>query len=237
MKPELSIAYFFENVEEFIFARIFGNCLYPWELLKESKKLLNHLIYETGSDIKCEINKRSTLKGWAQIGENTIIEENVTIEGPVVIGKNCVVKHGALIRPGTIISDNCVIGHASEIKNSLIFSNAKVASLAFVGDSIIGKGARIGSGTVTANRRFDQKNIGLKYEDVYLSFETDFFGCVLGDYSRVGANCTTLPGTLIGPYTWIMPQTRIERFVQKEKIIEVTQEIMIRDNSKYKLYS
>ena len=42
--------------------------------------------------------------------------------------------------------------------------NQKVASLDFVGDSILGKSTRIGSGCILANRRFDQKNIEIKID-------------------------------------------------------------------------
>ena len=38
--------------------------------------------------------------------------------------------------------------------------------MAFVGDSILGKSARIGSGTILANRRFDQKNIGIRVNGI-----------------------------------------------------------------------
>ena len=82
---------------------------------------------------------------------------------------------GALIRPGTIIGDNASVGHASEVKHAILQNKSKVASLAFVGDSILGKSARIGSGVILANRRFDQKNIEIKIQGKKHSMGTDFF--------------------------------------------------------------
>ena len=143
---------------------------------------------------------------------------------------------GAYVRPGTITGNKCVIGFNSEVKNSIIQDGAKIASLAFVGDSILGKSARIGSGVITANRRFDQQNIRLKKEDgEKLDTGTDFFGCILGDYARIGANSVTSPGTLIGAYTWIYPATSIHGFIPKEKRVYNKSNWTIEDNAKIDL--
>lgn len=235
IESELKMDYFFENVEQFIFPTLLVDCKSPWSLLKKSKEFLNLKASTGESQIMFEILENVYINGWVSIGKNVEISNNVTIEGPVIIGDNCKIGPGAFIRPGSIISNNCSIGHGSEIKNSVIFSGAKVASLCFVGDSIIGKGARIGSGTITANRRFDQKNIGLKFKGQFIDFETDYFGCVLGDYSRIGANCTTLPGTIVGPYTWILPLTRIGGFIPRQKIVENEQHLVLKDNEIVKL--
>lgn len=33
----------------------------------------------------------------------------------------------------------------------------------------------------------------------------------------MGANSTAVPGTFIGPYTWILPTVQVRGFVQAEK--------------------
>ena len=140
---------------------------------------------------------------------------------------------GAYIRPGTIIGNNCVVGFNSEVKNSIIQNGAKIASLAFVGDSILGKSARIGSGVITANRRFDQKNIKLKLDSgEKIDTNTAFFGCILGDYSRIGANSSVVPGTFIGPYSWIYPSTPVRGFVPKQKRVYIKNELIFDENEK-----
>ena len=142
---------------------------------------------------------------------------------------------GALIRPGSIIRDGVSVGHGSEIKHSILQNKAKVASLAFVGDSVLGKSTRIGSGTILANRRFDQKNIEVKIDGKKYNTETDFFGSIIGDNTRLGANCTSLPGTCIGPYTWILPTIQVRGFVPAEKRILPKTEYLIQDNPKLDL--
>jgi len=159
-----------------------------------------------------------------------VLYDNVTIIGPVYIGKHVTIMPGATIRPGTILSDNCSVGHGSEVKNSVLFGGAKVASLAFVGDTVLGKSARVGSGVVTANRKFDQSNASITLDGERHCLGADFFGCIVGDSSRLGANSVTQPGTHIGPHTWIFPMTGIRGFIPREKRVFAEQTLCMTDN-------
>ena len=110
-----------------------------------------------------------------------------------------------------------------------------MASLAFVGDSILGKSTRIGSGIIVANRRFDQSNIIIKIENEKIDSGRDFFGAIIGDCTRLGANCATLPGTLIGPYTWILPTLQVRGFIPAEKRLYPREDYKIVDNPRVEL--
>lgn len=234
---ELTLSYFFENLEEdFLIPEVFEGIQHPWEALRKSREFLNAtLVQDEVRELNGTIGEHCTFKGFVAVGAGTVIGPNVSIEGPVIIGENVTIGHGALIRPGTIISDNCVIGHGCEIKNSLVFKGAKVQSMTFVGDSVIGRSARVGSGTITANRRFDQGEVGLRHGGQHHLFGTEFFGCILGDQSRLGANVVTLPGTVIGPYTWVTPLTQVSGFVERAKIVQSQQNLLVRDNRVRKL--
>ena len=233
---ELKLEYYFEHINEFQNKEIFNNCTYVWEPLNKINEYLKKEIVEKDIKInKAEMGEFCSITGNYFIDEGTKIGANVTIEGPVIIGKNVTIQSGALIRPGTIIGDNASVGHASEVKHAIIQNKAKVASLAFVGDSILGRGARIGSGTILANRRFDQKNIEIKIEGQKYSTQTDFFGSIVGDNSRFGANCVGLPGTCIGPYTWILPTVQVRGFVPAEKRILPKAEYVIQENPRVEL--
>ena len=234
---ELKLEYYFKNIEEFAFKEVFNNCIYPWEALNN----INDYIKKFMNNEDMKINKASeigefcSIQGNYFIDEGTKIHSNVVIQGPVLIGKNVEIQSGALIRPGTIIGDNASVGHCSEIKHSILQNKSKVASLAFVGDSILGKSTRIGSGVILANRRFDQKNITVKNNGEKIDTGTDFFGGIIGDSSRLGANSTTLPGTFIGPYTWILPTVQVRGFMPREKRVFPTAEYKITDNPKIEL--
>jgi N-acetylglucosamine-1-phosphate uridyltransferase (contains nucleotidyltransferase and I-patch acetyltransferase domains) len=154
------------------------------------------------------------------IGENAKIHESAIIETPVIIGDGVEIGPGAYIRPFSIICDGAKIGHVAQIKEAIILPGAKVQNHSFVGNSIIGNKARIGSGTITANRRFDQKDIGIKIGEEYHGLERDYFGVILGDKSRLGASVVTLPGAHIGPMTLVMPLTRVKGFVERVKMVD-----------------
>lgn len=230
------LEYFFKEIEEFRFKEVFTGCTYPWEVLSQIKTFLQKEVVEKNlKENKAQMGEFCAIEGNYFIDEGTVIHPNVTIQGPVLIGKNVEIQSGALIRPGSIIGDNCVVGHASEIKNSILQNKAKVASLAFVGDSILGKSTRIGSGIIVANRRFDQSNIIIKIENEKIDSGRDFFGAIIGDCTRLGANCATLPGTLIGPYTWILPTLQVRGFIPAEKRLYPREDYKIVDNPRVEL--
>lgn len=234
---ELELKYYFEDMENFAFKGVFENCKYPWEALSKIKDYIKE--YMNNEDMKTnkaeEIGEFCSITGNYYIGEGTKINANVIIQGPVLIGKNVEIQSGALIRPGTIIGDNASVGHASEVKHAILQNKSKVASLSFVGDSILGKSTRIGSGTILANRRFDQSNIKIKKDGEIVDTNSDFFGSIIGDCSRIGANVASLPGTFIGSYTWVLPGLQVRGFIPKEKRLIPKEDYRIMDNPRVEL--
>ena len=230
----MNLEYFFSDTEDFIAPEVFEGITYPWQVLENSKVLLKTVISKR--KMSGITNGRVRFYNNYFIGRNTQIYNDVTIIGPVIIGENCTIMPGALIRPGTIIGNGCIIGHGSEVKNSVIQNRAKVQSLTFVGDSIIGKSARIGSGVITANRNFNQSNVFVKTGDGQkIDTGAQFFGCALGDNSRVGANCVTQPGTLIGKYCWIYPMTSVRGFIPEAKRVMHKNPIVLEENERVDL--
>lgn len=177
------------------------------------------------------------IDGLVYIGEGTQIHAGVRIAGPVYIGRNCSIRHGAILRAGTILGDGCVVGHSAEIKGSVCMAGSKMQSGVFVGDSILGVGARVASGAILSNRRFDQKAISLGSGSVKIPTDLQFLGAVLGDYARLGANVVTAPGTLVGPYTWVDSLISLRGFVPRAKLVRLKQELEYRDNEETQLRS
>lgn len=153
------------------------------------------------------------------VGDGTIIHPFVVIEDNVIIGKNCEIRSHTLIRSGTVVSDGCVIGHGSELKHAFLCDGVKVQGSCFVGDSVVGKGARIGTGCVVANRRFDQRTIAWRGPDGLIETPHDKLGALIGDYARLGAHVTTNPGVIIGAYTWVSSGNVVSGFIDEERFI------------------
>jgi NDP-sugar pyrophosphorylase family protein len=226
------IDYYFQHREKFPFEGYFDDITETYEILEKAKTFLAELLTEKNV---CEnrgtvMGAPPAIHGNCYIGEGTKIYDNVTIIGPVYIGKNCEIMPGAVIRPNSIISDGCSVGHGSEIKHTVMFGGSKVASLAFAGDCVLGASARIGSGVITANRKFDQSNATLKLGGEKIDLRDSFFGVILGDSARLGANCVTQPGTHIGHHSWIFPLTNVRGFIPAGKRVYEKRELVFDEN-------
>jgi NDP-sugar pyrophosphorylase family protein len=226
------IEYYFKKPEKFAFPGFFSDISETYEILSKAKSYLKDLLVDKNV---CECRGEfkgdmPNLHGNYFIGEDTVIYNGVTVIGPVYIGKNCEIMPGAVIRPYTIVSDGCSIGHGSELKRCVMFGGAKVASLSFAGDCVLGASARIGSGVITANRKFDQQNVTLKLGEKKTDLLDSFFGCILGDSARLGANAVTQPGTHIGPYSWIFPLTNVRGFIPSGKRVYQENRLILDEN-------
>lgn len=239
---ESEIGYYFKHTDEFPIEWLFSGRAQPAELFAALRAFCDGELAERAKragepipagvtalgDVYIEkdakIHPGVVIEGPAVICAGAEIHPMAVVEGPVYIGEGCSISAHAYLRPYTVLGKKAGVGHGSEVKCSLIQNGAKVASLAFAGDSILGKGARVGSGTILANRRFDQANAGVKILGEYFNLGRDFFGCVLGDFCRLGANCVTLPGAHIGPFCRVTPGTVIKGFLPEATSVTAVQQ-------------
>lgn len=233
------INYYFENIDENeVFYKLTKGknsvmeIFEPWlEKIEEIKNTGKQEIHTTN------IQENVKILGSVYIGEGTEIQSGCVIQGPVYIGRNCQLLYNAYIRPGTILEDNCVVGFSSEVKHTVMREGSKISDLAFVGDSIMGRNARVGSGVIVANRAFSQSDVVIKDEDKNpINLKREALGVILGDNSRIGSNCTTSPGTFIGKFTWIYPHTCVHGFIPEQKKVYDKQNMIFVDNERKVLY-
>jgi bifunctional UDP-N-acetylglucosamine pyrophosphorylase/glucosamine-1-phosphate N-acetyltransferase len=225
------IGYYFGHPERFPLPGLLDGLVHAHELLTRVRDELDGLLAAPDAAVNGGETPGGgvSVHGKCHIGAGTVIYSGVTIIGPVYIGRDCEIMPGVTIRPYSVIGDGCNVGHGSELKRAILFGGAKVASHAFVGDSVLGASARIGSGVITANRRFDQSRVTLRLDGERRDLGGDFFGLVLGDSARVGASCVTQPGTHIGPYTWVMPMTCVRGFIPRGKRVLSTSGFTVED--------
>ncbi len=216
---ELKKDYYFSDLAAFPFSEIVQDLNLITDYFKAKEDVLKGI----KKDIRCDIPEGVIVKGDVFIDEGTIIEPYVYIVGPVYIGKNVLIRSNAWIRPGCLIGNDVVVGHAMELKNAHLASNVKMGASTFVGDAILGKGARVGSGTILANRRFDQEDISLTVADQKIPTNMDKFGVILGDYARLGSNVSTAPGTVIGQKTWVSSNLYVSGFVPSHMFLKPSQ--------------
>lgn len=153
----------------------------------------------------------TTLRGGTVIGEDcvigpsadladTIIGAGTTIRQSVAesaqLGDGCTVGPFAYLRPGTKLADQVKIGDFVEIKNSEIGAGSKVPHLSYVGDAVVGSGANIGCGTITANY------------DGYNKSKT-----VIGDDAFIGSNSNLIAPVTIGNGAYVVAGSTVTQDV------------------------
>jgi NDP-sugar pyrophosphorylase family protein len=194
----------------------------PVDALNKLPQFLKSLV-GTEQHIDGVVEAGAQLHGPVYVGAGSIVHSGVVLEGPVYIGKNVTIRPHANIRHGAYLGDNCVIGHSADVKNTLALHGCKIQDGTFAGDSILGTNARIGSGAIVANRKFNQSNIRVTYADSAIDSQRDFLGAFIGDDARLGANVVTSPGTVIGPHTWVGSGVILQGYVQPDQLITVQQ--------------
>jgi len=173
----------------------------PWDILEANTRALQGL---TPSK-KGVVEQGVSLHGPVHIGEGTRIRTGAYIEGPVYIGPGCDIGPNCYVRSSTSIGAGVRIGNACEIKNSIVMEGTHVAHLSYVGDSVIGAGCNFGAGTVTANIRFDKRDIRVNVKNERISSGRRKLGVIMGDNAQTGINVSLLPGVKIGSEAWITP--------------------------------
>ncbi|MBU1627502.1 NTP transferase domain-containing protein [bacterium] len=169
---------------------------YPWNILSANKIKMD--VWEnTNISGKAKIEGRVSIAGPVWIDEYAEVKSGVVLEGPCYIGKNSYVGNNALIRKYTSLGENSVVGYGVEMKNSVLFGNSWIGRLSFVGDSVIGEGVKIGSGTVTINEKLDGSTISVIVNNQKIDSQLTKLGSFIGDNTKVGASNTLLPGTFI----------------------------------------
>lgn len=101
------------------------------------------------------------------------------------------VHENTLIRGNCYIGPDVVLGKFAEVKNSYIMHGTKAKHTCVLSDSLIGPRCSIGGSTMTANVRFDNKEVEYKGRET----GRRKFGAVMAEGVKTGANSSTMPGT------------------------------------------
>lgn len=163
----------------------------PWEITKNIITVLEKKITDLNSDYKIE-------NGIA-LHKSAIVEQGVVLKAPIIISENCFVGANAYLRAGVYLAESVTVGPGCEIKSSFIFPNTTIAHFNFIGDSIIGNHVNFEAGAHTANHFNERtdKRISVYYNGKILETNSEKFGALVGDNSKIGANAVLSPGTIL----------------------------------------
>jgi bifunctional UDP-N-acetylglucosamine pyrophosphorylase/glucosamine-1-phosphate N-acetyltransferase len=162
----------------------------PWELLEANEWKLGEL----ERDLAGEVHGDAEVLGDVVVREGATVRRGVTIEGPALIGAGATVGPNAYVRGATAIGGGARVGHAVEVKNSVLMEGATAGHLAYVGDSVLGRGVNFGAGTTVANLRHDGADVELAVKGEPVSTGRRKFGVVLGDGVKTGIDTSLNAG-------------------------------------------
>lgn len=163
----------------------------PWQVIGNLASILRAKIKSYSSEY--------TITGDIAIHHTANVEAHCVIKGPAIISEGVFVGAHAYLRGGVFLDKNVVIGPGSEIKSSIILSATALAHFNFVGDSIIGSNVNMEAGSVIANHfnERDDKTIFVLINGTRMAINSQKFGALVGDSSRIGANAVLSPGTIL----------------------------------------
>ena len=153
---------------------------------------------EVSIDINCIFEGKVALANSVKIGANCILKNcsigaNVEIKAntiieDAIIDEGCSVGPFARIRPGTKMNKNSHVGNFVEMKKSTLGEGSKAGHLTYLGDTIVGKNANIGAGTITCNYDGVNKFQTIIKDNAFIGSNSSLVAPVtIGDNATVGA--------------------------------------------------
>lgn len=181
--------------------------LLPWEITNNLKEILYGMISRLGDEY--------IIQDGIAIHKTATIENGAVLKQPVIVGENCFIGANAYFREGVYLDTSVKIGPGCEIKNSIICLGTAIAHFNYIGNSIIGRNVNFEAGSIAANHYNERsvKNISVLYNGQVIDTQSDKFGSLVGDDSRIGANAVLSPGTILAKKSIVKRLELVEQYV------------------------
>jgi UDP-N-acetylglucosamine diphosphorylase/glucosamine-1-phosphate N-acetyltransferase len=209
----------------------FAGYKYPWDLFTINRHLMDKKLTRQTIEEDVKLSERATVEGNVWLAKGAKVFENACVKGPCYIGENSVVGNNSLVRDYTSLGRGCVVGYSTEIKHSLVGDDCWFHTN-YIGDSIIADNCLFGAGTITANFRFDEKNVSVWVGDRRVDSGTNKLGAIIGDNCKTGINSCLEPGVKIGPQSMVGPNVDLQSDLEPETIILVNKNSYVKTKNR-----
>jgi UDP-N-acetylglucosamine diphosphorylase/glucosamine-1-phosphate N-acetyltransferase len=216
--------------------QFFAGYKYPWDLFTINKHLMNKKLTKQTIEEDVTISEKASVEGKVWLGKGAKVFANACVKGPCYIGENSVVGNNSLVRDYTSLGRGCVVGYSTEVKHSLVGDDCWFHTN-YVGDSIISDNCLFGAGTITANFRFDEKNIQVWVGDRRVDSGTNKLGAIIGNNCKTGINSCLEPGVKIGPQSMVGPNVDLQSDLEPETIILVNKNSYVKTKTRITISS
>lgn len=148
------------------------------------------------------IEGKTTIGAGSEVGpssriQNSTIGDQTTIHFSYAhdcqIGNHVTVGPYVHLRPNTSLKDGVKVGNFVEVKNSQVGMGSKIPHLSYIGDTDMGAGVNIGSGTITVNYDGKKKHRTTLEDGVFIGCNTNLVAPVTvgkGAYVAAGSTIT-----------------------------------------------
>lgn len=200
---------------------------YPWHVLDVTSMFLHQITkQQLGQNVK--IAQNVILEGPMIIEDNVKISDFTKIVGPCYIGKNTIIGNNNIIRTSHIGS-GCVTGFNTDIARSYIGDNCWFHSN-YIGDSVLEENVSLGSGTVLANLRLDEREITTRVKGERVISMRSKLGAVIGTGVRIGVNSSIMPGIKIGSNSLVGAGVILDRDLDTNGFCLARSELVVTKN-------
>lgn len=154
------------------------------------------IFVEEGAKVEfCTLNANL---GPIYIGANAEIMEGSHIRGSFALCENATVNMGTKIYSGTTIGPYCKVG--GELNNSILMGYSNKGHDGFLGNSVVGEWCNLGANTNNSNLKNNYSDIKIWdfSSKKFANSGLQFFGLVMGDYSKSAINTRFNTGTVVG---------------------------------------
>lgn len=165
----------------------------PWDITKNLQDILFRMISQLDDDFE--------IRNGIAIHKSACVEYGAVIKAPAIICENCFIGSHAYLRGAVYSGNSTTIGPGCEIKTSILLSSSSVSHFNFIGDSIVGNHVNFEAGSIIANHYNERPDTGIRviHQSQIIETNSEKFGALVGDHSRIGANAVLSPGTLLPP--------------------------------------
>jgi NDP-sugar pyrophosphorylase family protein len=207
------------DLNQFTYRAIFEGLEYPWDALKILHRWLLENIHP---GIPKNLPEGVHLYGKEiYISPDCLLEPPLTIKAPALIGTKVELRPGAYLRGDVLVGEGTIIGHDTEVKNSILMNYVEAPHFNYIGDSVLGNHSHTGAGVILSNYKISrEKSVKIKLGDEEIITGLEKLGAILGDFSQIGCNSVTNPGTIVGRNTIIYPLSIISGYIPPNTIVK-----------------
>ncbi len=192
---------------------------YGWHLFPIFHQLLEGRTSNTAASAQiAETALLDDSHGPIIIAEGARINDFAKVVGPAYIGENALVGDYSFIRESSLEA-NASVGAKTEVVRSIVMPKASV-HFGYLADSILGPGAKVGAGIITANKRLDRQTIQVTIKGKRVDTRMKALGILVGARAQLGIRVSTMPGICIGAEALVYPHQVLTHNIDHKEVVK-----------------